>query len=89
MALSFDSPKTSTARAVPVTGTIPAYATTGYLTILLNVTGTTRNDIFYREIDLPSNNTSTSIAYHETFKLSIVPRLHGSDTVRTDYAFSF
>lgn len=89
MAISFDSPQTATARPVGVTGTIPPFATTGYLTILLNVTGTGRNDTFYREVSLPVNPTSTSIGFNATYNLSIVPRLHGANTVTTTWSFSF
>lgn len=90
MAFSFDTPKSSVAYPVNVTGTIPAF-TSGYLEINLKVTSTAavpRNDSFYQEVDLV-NSTSTPLNFHGTYQIAIVPKLHGSDTVQTTLDLSF
>lgn len=87
MAISFDTPQTTTIRGVAIVGTIPAYGD-GYLSISLNVTGTGKDDTFKRVIPLV-NSTSTPDPISETYNLAIVPKLHGEDTVTATYGLSF
>lgn len=91
MAINFDTPRSSTSRAVAVTGTVAA-ATFGLLTIRLNVTNAstaTRNRSFYREVNFDNTASATSLAVNTSYTLSIVPKLLGSDTVTETYAFSY
>lgn len=87
MAISFDTPQTTTIRGVPIVGTVPAYGQ-GYLSISLNVTGTGKDTTFKRVIPLV-NSTSTPDPISETYNLAIVPKLHGEDTVTATYGLSF
>lgn len=89
--LNFDTPQSSTARPVDVTGTV-ARNSIGYLTITLNVTNAstpTRNRSFYREIVYDNTASNTALAVNTSYTLSIVPKLLGSDTVTAAPAWSY
>lgn len=89
--IDFDTPRSSTARPVEVTGTVAA-ATFGLLTISLNVTNSAtpaRNRSFYREIDFDNTASPTFLAVNTSFTMSIVPKLLGSDTVTAIPAWSY
>ena len=84
MAVSFNTPKSSSAYDVQTTGTVAANST-AHVTIRLTVTNTStahpRNDSFYREVDF-TNSTFTPQAFHGTYSIAIVPKLYGTDTVQ-------
>lgn len=91
MAVSFDTPRTSTIRPVPFTGTIDPHATS-YVTITLAVTNTTPGNIRNQsyEIGLAIANTSSSAThYHATYNMVITPKLYGNDTVATSISSGY
>lgn len=91
MAVSFGSPKTSTAYNVQATGTVAANSI-AHVMITLAVTNTSvthpRSDSFYREADL-SNTTFTDTAFSGTFAIAITPKLFGTDTVQASASWSY
>ncbi|MFT5876113.1 MAG: hypothetical protein ACI8WT_005117 [Clostridium sp.] len=83
LTLDFDTPITSSPRAVAVTGNVAAYSQ-GYLTISLDVTNAStasRNRSFYRTIVYDNTAKATSLAVSTSYTLSIVPKILGSDTI--------
>ncbi|KOA20240.1 hypothetical protein CLHOM_14450 [Clostridium homopropionicum DSM 5847] len=89
--INFDTPASSTARPVAVTGTVAA-GSYGLLTITINVTnGVTaaRNRSFYREITFDNTGSATSLAVNTSYTMSIVPKVLGSDTVAAVSAWSY
>ncbi len=89
--IDFDTPSSSTARPVEVTGTVAA-ASYGLLTITLDVTNAAtpaRDRSFYREITFDNTANPTSLAVNTSYTMSIVPKLLGSDTVSAVAAWSY
>jgi len=89
--LDFDTPQSSTARPVAVTGTV-ARGSVGYLTVTLNVTNSVtaaRNRSFYREITFDNKAGDTALAVATSYTLSIVPKVIGSDTVAAVAAWAY
>ena len=85
--LNFDTPNTSTPRAVEVPGT----AKLGYFTICLNVANnvtTSRNRSFYKVLSYDNSTSNTAHVINTSCTLSIVPKLLGSDTVTVNRSFS-
>jgi len=83
LTLDFDTPNTSSPRAVAVTGNVAAYSL-GYLTISLDVTNAStaaRNRSFYRTIVYDNTAGATALAVSTSYTLSIVPKILGSDTI--------
>ena len=93
----FDTPPSSTAYDVAVTGTVAGWAS-AHVMIKLNVTNTgtanlarnvTLQSAFYRAKNYSNTATSTASHVSETLRLAITPMLHGSETVTTVVNFGY
>jgi hypothetical protein len=93
LAVSFDTPKSSTDYDVLTTGTVAGWST-AHVMVTLTVSGTNAartatQQVFYREMNYDNTATSAALAISETLNIAITPMLHGNETVATDISFSY
>jgi hypothetical protein len=89
--VNFDTPQSATPYYVQTIGTVAARST-AHVQIILAVTTAstsyTRNDTFYREVNL-TNNLFTPALTSGTYGIAIVPKLLPSDTVVVTPVWSY
>ena len=93
MAVSFDTPQSSTSYDVATTGTVAGWST-AHVMVTLTVSGanaarTATQQVFYREISYNNTATSTALPVTDTIRMAVTPMLHGNETVATDVRFSY
>lgn len=84
--INFDSPSTSSTKAVHVTGQVPQNNPQGYVRITVNITNSIRNDFYYRTISIEPNKGGP---FNGTYNVAISPRILSSDSATISYSFSF
>ncbi len=91
MAISFDTPQSSTDYQLYVTGTVAARKK-AHVMVKLNVvnTGTyTRNETFYQEVDYDNTTGTHPSQFTGTLHIAITPATIGSDVVTPTISKSY